>query len=101
MTSSSSQSQTADQPGRLEVIDLPERHVRATGPEALGEAAPWLFVALLLLVVALQRLFSGGRSGAKRTLQWFTRYWLAFFGLKYNPSKRSSLRKLHSRSRER
>lgn len=101
VTSSRSQSQTTDQLGRLEVIDLPQRPARASGPEAFAEAAPWLFVALLLLVLALQRLLRGGRRGAKRTLQWFSRYWLAFFGLKHNPSKRSSLRKLHSRSRGR
>ena len=59
--------------------------------------APALFVAGLLLALALVRLFSRGRSGARRAVRWFIRYWQAFFGLNYNPTKKSNLRKRHSR----
>ncbi|MFN7900361.1 MAG: hypothetical protein ACK5N0_11980 [Synechococcaceae cyanobacterium] len=73
---------------------------RSSIVESLASSAPWLFVGALLLTVALLRLFRSGRKSARRSMRWFLRYWQSFFGLNYNPSTKSNLRKRHSRSRD-
>ena len=81
----------------LPIVDLPVQTGRSTVAENLAATTPVLFVVLLLLILGLARLFSRGRSNARRSMRWFFRYWQSFFGVNYNPSSKSSLRKRHSR----
>ena len=67
-----------------------------TALETLASTTPFLFVILLLLGFGLKHLFSRGRSSARRSVRWYLRYWQSFFGMKYNPSSQSNLRKRHS-----
>jgi hypothetical protein len=86
---------------RLPVVELPGHVGRSTLTEAIASTAPVLFVVLLFLALGLARLFSRGRSRARRSVRWFFRYWQSFFGMNYNPSSKTNLRKRHSRSPER
>jgi hypothetical protein len=81
----------------LPVVDLPVQSSRTTVVENLAAITPVLFVVVLLLTLGLARLFRRGRSNARRSMRWFFRYWQSFFGVNYNPSSKSSLRKRHSR----
>jgi hypothetical protein len=89
---------TENQATTLPVVDLPLQAGRSTIIESLAATTPVLFVVLLLLALGLARLFSRGRSRARRSVRWFIRYWQSFFGMKYNPSSKSNLRKRHSGS---
>ena len=91
----------AQQSANLSSVDLPLQAAKANLVEILASTTPWLYVAALLILLGLARLFSGGRSKARRSVRWFIRYWQAFFGLKYTPTSKSNLRKRHSRVRDR
>lgn len=89
---------TENQSKTLPVVDLPLHVGRSNLVESLAAAAPVLFVVVLLLALGLARLFSQGRSKTRRSFRWFFRYWQSFFGMKYNPTSKSNLRKRHSGS---
>lgn len=91
----------AQQSSNLGFVDLPLQTAKASLVESLASTTPWLYVALLLVILGMARLFSRGRSQARRSVRWFIRYWQAFFGLKYSPTSKSNLRKRHSRARNR
>jgi hypothetical protein len=87
-----------NQPTTLPVVALPLQTGGSTIVETLAATTPVLFVVLLRLALGLARLFSRGRSKARRSVRWFFRYWQSFFGMNYNPTSKSSLRKRHSRT---
>lgn len=84
----------------LPVVELPSHGGQSTLVQTVASTAPVLFVVLLFLGLVLIRLYSGGRSSARRKTRWFVRYWQSFLGINYNPSSKSTLRKRNSRPPE-
>ena len=85
---------------KIGTVDLPLQAAQSSLVESLASSAPWLLVAVVLLLVALVQLFRCRPSNVRRSVRWYIRYWQSFFGLNYNPSTKSNLRKRHSRSRK-